>query len=129
MLRNNKGFTLIELSLAVLIVSILAAMGVPRFMNTTSAAKQTEAKGILKQIYTMEMTYFEEFNTYTDDITELDVEFMDNTRYDYSIELTGNTFTATAEASDPGIDDDPTPDIWTVDATGFIVCVSNDISG
>lgn len=124
--RNNKGFTLIELTLTVLIVSILAALGIPRFMYTTGAAKQTEAKGILKQIYTMEMTYFEENNSYTDDISSLDVEFMPNTRYDYTIELDGMNFIATAIADDPGIDDDATPDIWKVDNTGFIVSVTDD---
>lgn len=123
---NNRGFTLIELTLTVLIVSILAALGIPRFMSTTGAAKQTEAKGILKQIYTMEMTYFEEHSNYTNDINSLDVEFMPNTRYDYAIELDGNNFIATATADDPGIDDDASPDIWKVDNTGFIVSVTDD---
>ncbi|MBU1319050.1 MAG: type IV pilin-like G/H family protein, partial [candidate division Zixibacteria bacterium] len=86
-----------------------------------------EAKGLLKQIYTMERSYYQEHGTYTNDIALLGVEIMASAWYDYSIVVNGTNFIATANAAAPGIDDDPTPDIWTVDGTGVIVNTSNDV--
>ncbi len=132
MRNNSKGVTLIELMIVVIIMGVLASLAIPRFMNTTARAKQSEVRGILKQIYTQERCYYQEFDTYTDDIPTLGIEIvkkMGNSWYNYSITINGNgtSFTATAHAPDPGIDDDPTPDTWTVDGTGSIVCVSDDV--
>jgi type IV pilus assembly protein PilE len=127
-MRNSKGFTLIELFIVVIIIGVLAALAIPRFMNTTARSKQSEAQGILKQIYTLERTYYQEHDAYTADIAALGIEIMAQTWYTYTIQIQGTNFIATANAADPGIDDDPTPDIWTIDGTGVMVCVSNDVT-
>ena len=56
-LRNRKGFTLIELMIVVVIIGILAAIAIPKFNQASARAKEKEADGILKQIYTLQMTY------------------------------------------------------------------------
>jgi prepilin-type N-terminal cleavage/methylation domain-containing protein len=56
-LRNNKGFTLIELMIVVVIIGILAALAIPRFGQASDRAKEKEADGILKQIHTMQQAY------------------------------------------------------------------------
>ena len=62
--RSSKGFTLIELMIVVVIIGILAAMAIPRFMRVTTKAKQSEAKQLLKQIYTMQRAYRQMYDTY-----------------------------------------------------------------
>lgn len=132
--RKSKGFTLIELMIVVVIIGILAALAIPRFMKATTKSKQSEAKQILKQIYVMERAYRQEKDTYAENaqsasaggqFTTIGVEIMTNARYTYSIVADSNSFTATAEGN---LDDDATKDKWTIDEDGDLVCVTNDAS-
>jgi type IV pilus assembly protein PilE len=125
---NQEGFTLLELMIVVVIICILAAMAIPRFITVTSKAKQSEAKLILKQIYSNQRIYFEQFGEYwippggviasqTNPFAfaEILVEVQNPARYDYVLVGTPMTFTATATAN---LDDDPTIDEWTINELG-----------
>jgi prepilin-type N-terminal cleavage/methylation domain-containing protein len=70
-LRNNKGFTLIELMIVVVIIGILAALAIPRFSQASDRAKEKEADGILKQIHTLQTAYFADKGEFAGDFTEL----------------------------------------------------------
>ncbi|HEX7402101.1 MAG TPA: prepilin-type N-terminal cleavage/methylation domain-containing protein, partial [candidate division Zixibacteria bacterium] len=61
---SQKGFTLIELMIVVVIIGTLAALAIPRFFPAATKSKQSEAKQILKQIYVMEQVYRQEYDTY-----------------------------------------------------------------
>lgn len=127
--KNNKGFTLIELMIVVVIIGILAALAIPRFMKASAKSKTTEAQLVLKQIYTMERSYKQQFDTYSADLTALGVEVPPNAKYTYTIEAADDvSFTGQADWADPGLDDDATPDTWTIDEDGTITHTSDDLA-
>jgi len=64
MKKNKKGFTLIELMIVVAIIGILAAIAIPDFLKFMAKAKQSEAKTNLGAIFTVQVAYFGEHNTY-----------------------------------------------------------------
>jgi type IV pilus assembly protein PilA len=65
-LRSKKGFTLIELMIVVAIIGILAAIAIPNFLKFQAKSKMSEAKTNLGAIYTGEIAYFGEQNSYGD---------------------------------------------------------------
>jgi len=63
-MKNKKGFTLIELMIVVAIIGILAAIAIPDFLKFQARAKQSEAKTNLGAIFTTQVSYFGEYNSY-----------------------------------------------------------------
>ncbi|MFH1303945.1 MAG: prepilin-type N-terminal cleavage/methylation domain-containing protein [Planctomycetota bacterium] len=135
---NRSGFTLVELMIVVVIIGILAALAIPRFMATTTKTKQSEAKAIIKQIYVNERTYRQQTgnNSYyfpagpasagsPSALSAIWIEIMPTALYTYTVVAVGDGFLARATAN---IDDDAVVDEWTIDDSGILTCVTNDVT-
>jgi prepilin-type N-terminal cleavage/methylation domain-containing protein len=62
---NHKGFTLLEIMVAVAIIGVLAAIAVPSYRKYTYKAKQVEGKATLSSAYTGMKLYFSDYYRYT----------------------------------------------------------------
>lgn len=132
--RSDRGFTLIELMVVVVIIGILASIAIPRFMASTAKAKTSEAKLILKQVLVMQRAYRQEYDAYwgngvsmdkanPNNFARLTVTLMDGARYTYTMVSDVMGFTCTATAN---LDDDPTIDTWSIDSAGELVNTIDD---
>jgi type IV pilus assembly protein PilA len=116
----EKGFTLIELMIVIVIVGILSAVAIPNFLNQTTKAKATEAKSDISAIIKNASAEFTTGGaTYVGTLIGANAAAScDNmggrpaaktTKFDYtcSIDSTTNdlTVTATGDGNDTGIQD------------------------
>ena len=69
-MKNNKGFTLIELIMVTIILGILAAVAVPRYMGTVSQAEAAAEKAVIDALKAAVENYATQ-------------EFLEKGRYDY----------------------------------------------
>ncbi len=74
MKSNEKGFSLIELMIVIVVIGILATIAIPRYFNVTRKAKKTEAKMMLNQVIYLQESYYSEHDFYAKTLTELEFE-------------------------------------------------------
>lgn len=104
---NKKGFTLLELMIVVIIIGILAAIALPRYVDTIERARMSEALGNLDVIRSAMQRYWAEqlgwagTGTYVGaTFANLDIDDPNadaNRMFNYALSGLGvNAFTATA---------------------------------
>ena len=75
--RGRKGCTLVELAVVIIIIGILAAFAVPRFLDSVERSKAGEALNYLAAVRSAQERYQIRQGTYADDLTKLDIQMPD----------------------------------------------------
>jgi type IV pilus assembly protein PilA len=81
-IRARKGFTLVELAVVIVIIGVLAAFGVPRFLKSVERSKAAEAFQYLSAVRASEERYIAREGAYTSDTARLDIAQVDPKYFD-----------------------------------------------
>jgi len=71
LIKNNRGFSLVELMVVVAIIGLLAAIGIPQYAKFQAKARTSEARAALSMLYTAEQSFFGEWRLYTVDLRNI----------------------------------------------------------
>ena len=72
---RRNGFTLVELAVVVVIIGVLAAFGVPRFLQSVERSKASEAFGYLSAVRSSQERYVARQGTYASNVSMLDIQY------------------------------------------------------
>lgn len=92
-LKNQKGFSLIELLVVVVIIAILAAIAVPIYMSYVRQAYSTEAQSAIAALRQTYRVHYQQYGSTTDyDIEKAleDANLGNRTEKNWEFEVTGN---------------------------------------
>jgi len=128
---DEKGFTLVELTIVVMVIGILAAISVVVYTSFLKQARVVEAKSFLSTLARQQTAYYVENGRYTDDLSQLGVPDPSALKY-YEITIAvpavfePQRYIATARGN---IDSDTRPeddDIWTINENNELIHVYTD---
>lgn len=125
--KSLRGFTLTEMLVVLVIISILVLLALPKLMPLVTRAKSKEAQVALGMVKTLENSYKLENDRYSDDLKTIGFEqeklVSQGGSAKYSITIVkadANTFEAKATAV-VDFDNDGNFNTWTLTEDGKIV--------
>src|SRR5690554_3387041 len=70
-MTKNKGFTLIELMIVVVIIGILSSIALPSYQQYTMRANRTDGMSAIQMLLDAQERYYADHISYTADLTKL----------------------------------------------------------
>jgi type IV pilus assembly protein PilA len=103
-MRNNKGFSLLELLIVVAIILIIATIAIPSLLRSRQSAQESAAVAQIRTINTAEVTYLSSnqgsFGTIPQLVTQglLDSRFLGSVSgYNFTVAASGPNYTVNAD--------------------------------
>ena len=112
---GRRGFTLIELAIALTITGILLTLAVVGYQHFVNKARFTQAQTVLKHLQKTELLYFSDFDRYTDNVALLDFDPVKYNYYTVSVTLLDNATNFMGHATGTGV---MAGDLWHIDREG-----------
>ena len=97
-MRNNRGFSLLELLIVVAIILIIATIAIPSLLRSRQAAQEASAVAQVRTVNTAEVTYLSSGSTSYGAITNLVASGLLDSRFNSSV--SGYNFAVTASGTD-----------------------------
>jgi prepilin-type N-terminal cleavage/methylation domain-containing protein len=95
-MRKSKGFTLIELMVVIVIIGILAAIAIPKFMDASTKAKFGEVPVVMGSYDHAQLAYLAETGSIASDGTNLIMDTPASKWFTYSYTAGTGTYSAGA---------------------------------
>lgn len=73
-IQERDGFTLVELTVVVVIIGVLTAFAVPRFMDSVERSKAAEAYNFLASVRAAQDRYHARHGRYAEDVAKLETK-------------------------------------------------------
>ena len=89
--RETGGFTLVELAVVIVIIGVLAAFGVPRFLESVERSKASEAFNFLSSIVAGQERYHARQGSYASLLSVLDIDLAPTEYFSVGTILAGPT--------------------------------------
>lgn len=105
MLRlKQKGFTIVELLVVIVVIAILVALTLPNLFSLQERARDDERKNDLKNIQTALEAYYSDNNAYPAATSDLETDYIDSVPTDPDDD-SAYTYTATPSGCTTAADD------------------------
>ena len=79
--KTQKGFSLIELMVVIVIIGILANVGIPKYQRFMMKARRSEVKSLLTSMYAAQKSFYAEWDQYYADFDVVGFSLAGDQRY------------------------------------------------
>ena len=102
-MKKNRGFTLIEILIVLVVIGILAAIAIPSYQGQLRKSSRAAAQAAMMDIANKQIFYLQQQRGYADTLAKLNVTLPDDVTRFYDVTITG-------------VDNTATPPIFTISA-------------
>src|SRR5437763_15331188 len=106
MMKNNRGFSLLELLIVVAIILIIATIAIPSLLRSRQSAQESAAVAQIRTVNTAEVTYLSSNQGAYGTIAQLITQGLMDSRFTGSV--SGYNFTVAASGPNYTVNADPT---------------------